>query len=63
LESPSDYIFYIDEDKWVVFKRKDDISELSIKEILESNSFDCLDPIDLIKTLLSNLKIEELEYE
>ena len=60
LLNPQNFISYLDQDNWVIFKKKEDVYGLTVEEILESESYFLRDSIDFVVDILSELKIEFL---
>ncbi len=63
LLNPQDFIFYTDVDGWVIFKKKEDVKNLTTEEILGLECYYLNDPIDFAEEILTELKVELLKLE
>jgi hypothetical protein len=58
LLNPQDFTYRIDVDSWVIFKKKEDIKNLTTKELIESKSYYLKHVCDFTKDILDELNID-----
>ena len=63
LLNPQNFISYLDQDRWIIFKKKEDVYGLTMEEILEAKSYYLRSSVDFAVDILSELKIEFLNIE
>ena len=55
---PQDFTYRIDADDWVIFKKKEDIKNITTKELIESKSYYLKHVYDFTKDILDELNID-----
>jgi len=58
LLNPQDFTYHIDVDNWVIFKKKEDIQNLTTEELIESKSYYLRHVYDFTKDILDELNID-----
>jgi len=58
LLNPQDFTYRIDVDNWVIFKKKEDIKNLTTEELIESKSYYLRHVYDFTKDILDELNID-----
>lgn len=57
LLNPQDFTYRIDADSWVIFKKKEDIKNLTTEKLIESKSYYLKHVCDFTKDILNELNI------
>ncbi len=58
LLNPQDFTYRIDTDSWVIFKKKEDIKNLTTEELIESKSYYLRHVCDFTNDILDELNID-----
>lgn len=58
LNNSHKFVAYLDEDKWVSFKKKEDIKDLTDKEIYDLDSYFIIESYELLIEILNKLDFE-----
>lgn len=61
LLNPKDFLYRIDEDDWIVFKKKEEIQNLTDNEIFRSKPYYLSNLIDFTIYILKELKLDSLK--
>jgi hypothetical protein len=56
LNNSHKFVVHLDEDKWVSFKKKEDIKDLTDKEIYDLESYFIMESCELVMEILNELK-------
>lgn len=61
LNNPHMFSVYLDEDKWVCFNKKEDIKDLTDKEICGTDSYFVMESYELVMEILNELSFKILD--
>jgi hypothetical protein len=61
LNNSHKFVVYLDADKWVSFKKKEDIKGLTDKEIYDLESYFIMESYELVMEILNELKFVILD--
>jgi len=60
LNNPHKFIAYLDEDNWVVFKKKEDIKDLTDEQIHNLETYFLMESCEFIIKILNELKFKTI---